>query len=165
MAGLDLQTIFQHASNFHESDHRLRNTVPRDKPEQLPLIAHPAMVLSAFASELYLKCLLCIETGTVPPTHNLKNLFKRLQPNTQRRLEELWDTDIRRPERQRSIEHMCQLPRGNELRLDLLYALDMGANAFTELRYYYEKQSSYFLLSDFPNLLRAVILERMPSWV
>lgn len=71
-AKLDPLRIFQHASRFHESDHRLRNSVPRDKPEQFPLIAHPAMVLSAFASELYLRCLLCIEPGIVPNTPNLK---------------------------------------------------------------------------------------------
>src|SRR5262245_40195818 len=156
--------IFEHASHFHESDHRLRNTVPRDRPDQIPLIAHPAMVLSSFASELYLKCLLCIETGDAPNIHNLKDLFRRLQPATRRRLEDLWDEDIRRPERQRAIEAIRSLPGGDKLRLDLLYALDIGADSFIELRYFYEKQSAYFLLGDFPNLLRRVILEHFPGW-
>lgn len=161
---LDPFKIFEHASHFHESDHRLRNTVPPDKPEQVPLIAHPALVLSVFASELYLKCLLCIETGRVPNTHNLKALFRDLQPATRRRLEDLWDHDIRRPERQKVLDHIRTLPRGKELRLDLDYALDIGANSFTQLRYLYETTQSYFLLGDFPNLLRMVILERFPSW-
>jgi hypothetical protein len=162
---LDPFKIFEHASRFHESDHRLRNTVPRDRPDQLPLIAHPAMMLSAFACELYLKCLLCIETGQrPPPTHNLKTLFRGLQPTTRRRLEDLWDQDIRRPERRKVLDHIRTLPRGAELKLDLPYVLDIGANSFLELRYFYEKNETYFLLSNFPNLLRRVIIERFPSW-
>lgn len=156
--------IFEHASHFHESDHRLRNTVPQDRPDQIPLIAHPAMVLSVFASELYLKCLLCAETGNVPAEHNLKKLFARLQPATRRRLEDLWDADVRRPERKKVLDHIRTLPGGDALRLDLPYALDIGANSFIELRYFYEKQKSYFLLGDFPNLLRKVVLERFPGW-
>jgi hypothetical protein len=58
--GLDPLKIFEHATRFHESDHRLRNTVPRDSPKDFSLVGHPAMVLSVFASELYLKCLLCV---------------------------------------------------------------------------------------------------------
>jgi hypothetical protein len=122
------------------------------------------MVLSAFASELYSKCLLCMETGRVPQGHNLKMLFNALQPATRKRLEDLWDAEIRRPERQRVIDHIRTLPRGEELKLDLLYHLDVGANAFIELRYFYEKRQVYFLLADFPNLLRKVILEHHPEW-
>jgi hypothetical protein len=149
--------IFEHASHFHESDHRLRNSAPHDKPDQIALIAHPAMALSAFASELYLKCLLCIETGNVPTGHNLKKLFDALQPATRHRLEDLWDADIRRPERARTLDHIRTLPGGSGLRLDLFYALDVGADSFIELRYFYEKRQSYFLIGDFPNqLLRLV---------
>ena len=83
--------IFVHASHFHESDHRLRNTVPADRPDQLPLVAHPSMVLSAFATELYLKCLLCLETGRAPHGHHLRNLFDQLLPETRERLKALWD--------------------------------------------------------------------------
>src|SRR4051794_30873588 len=101
---LDPLQIFLHVSHFHESDHRLRNTVPLNKPDQLTLIAHPAMVLSVFSTELYLKCLLCIESGSVPPTHNLKTLYRDLVPNTKRRLEVLWDADIRQPHRQKTLD-------------------------------------------------------------
>jgi hypothetical protein len=156
--------IFQHASHFHESDHRLRNTVPADRPNQVPLIAHPSMVLSVFASELYLKCLLCLETGKVPQTHNLKTLFDALKPETKRRLEELWDADVRKPQRQKVLDHVRTFPEGDKLRIDLPSVLELGANAFQELRYLYEAGQSFFLLSDFPNLLRAVTLERMPWW-
>jgi HEPN domain-containing protein len=161
--GLDPLKIFEHASRFHESDRRLRSTRSVGRNE-LPLVAHPAMVLSALASELYLKCLLCVETGGVPITHNLRALFRGLQPMTRRRLEDLWDGDIRRPERQKMLDLMRTFPEGRELRLDLMYALDVGADSFIDLRYFYEKQQAFFLLGGFPNLLRSVILERFPSW-
>ena len=118
----DPSKIFQHASHFHESARRLRDSVPHDRPDQVPLIAHPSMTLSAFASEVYLKCLLCAETGDVPNDHNLKALFDRLQPSTRRRLEDLWDEDIRRPQRQRMLDWIRSLPRGEEPPLDLPYA-------------------------------------------
>jgi len=157
--------IFVHASHFHESDHRLRNRVPANRPDQVPLVAHPSMVLSAFASELYLKCLLCLETGRAPQIHHLRNLFDKLLPETRERLKSLWDSDIKRAERQRVLEHIRTLPDGHRLRVDLPSVLVLGANAFQELRYFYETEKSFFLLSDFPNLLRTVILERMPWWV
>lgn len=158
----DCFKIFQHAYHFHESDHRLRNTVPPDRPDQIPLVVHPAMVLSAFASELYLKCLLRLETGKVPQTHNLKALFRDLSPALRKQLEELWEAGM--PERQKVLDEIRKLPHGEELRTDLQYALDVGADAFRELRYFYETEKSIFLLSDFPNLLHKVILQRMPQW-
>jgi hypothetical protein len=122
------------------------------------------MVLSAFTSELYLKCLLCVETGFVPNDHKLSKLFKGLLPATRRRLEDLWDADIRRPERQKVLDFIRSMPQGAKLQLDLVYALNIGADSFIELRYFYEKESAFFILGDFPNLLRAVILERFPGW-
>jgi hypothetical protein len=160
----DCFKIFEHASHFHESDHRLRYTVPSDRPELIPLVAHPAMVLSAFASELYLKCLLCLEGRKVPKTHNLKKLFQNLLPDTKGRLETLWEIENRKPERQRVFNVIRTLDGGDKLRVDLLSVLDLGADAFEELRYICETGRSIFLLSDFPNLLRTVIIERKPGW-
>jgi hypothetical protein len=162
-SGLDPLKIFDQATRFHESDHRLRNTVPTDRPDQLPLVAYPAMVLSALASELYLKCLLCIETGAVPNTHNLKELFNGLKSETKRKLEALWQEDIKTPQRQKVINHIRTLPDGKGLKEDLIYALDLGADAFIELRYIYENGRSFFLLGEFPNMLRQVLLERFPE--
>jgi hypothetical protein len=122
------------------------------------------MVLSVFATELYLKCLLYLETGKVPQTHNLKTLFDGLGLETRQRLQELWDNDLRRPVRQKVIAHIRTLPDGKKLRLDLPSVFKLGANAFVELRYFYEREQSFFLLSDFHNLLRTVILERMRWW-
>ena len=153
-----------HATYFHESERRLSNSVPTDRPEQLPYIMHPAMVLSAFASELYFKSLLCLETGDVPQTHNLKALFRAVSADARKRLETLWDAYNSEPTRVKALDLIRASPGGHELRLDLAYALDVGADAFREIRYIYESGNTIFLLSDFPNLLRQVILERMPWW-
>jgi hypothetical protein len=163
-AALDPHHIFLHAFYFHESNIRLRNSISPTNDNEVILVAHPSMVLCAFAIELYLKCLLCIETKKVPQEHNLKSLFLRLDLSTRRSLEALWDQDIGRPERQREINCIRTLPEGDRLQLDLLYALDAGANAFTELRYLYERKRSYFILHSFPGMLQKVILERFPCW-
>src|ERR1700730_7675682 len=160
---LDPVKIFQHATNFHASDHRLRSILSPDKPEDF-LIAGPSMVLSAFASELHLKCLLCAENGEAPNEHNLKTLFLRLVPPTRRRLEELWDEDIKQPDKQADFNLIRSMPEGQNLQLDLLYALDIGANAFIELRYFYEKERAFFILGELPSMLRKVILEKYPHW-
>jgi hypothetical protein len=161
---LDPLSIFQHASRFHASEYRLRSTLDVSKAHEIGMLAIPANVLSVFASELYLKCLLCVETGSVPDIHNLKALFKRLQPGTRRELVGLWDADIRLPYRQRVLDHIRNMPEGKNLRSDLIYALDVGANSFTVLRYFYEKQEVFFILDEFPNMLRKVILNRFPEW-
>ena len=122
------------------------------------------MVLSVFATELYFKTLLCLETGEVPQTHNLKALFDALLPATRKRLKELWDLEIKKPKRQRALAFIRTLPDSDKLRLDLPGVLELGANAFEEIRYFYEKEQSYFLLSEFPDQIRTVILERMPWW-
>ncbi len=160
---LDPLKIFQHASSFHISYDKLSKSVPHDE-ENIGLIIHPAMTLSAFASELYLKCLLCVETGDVPNGHNLKKLFDGLDLMTRRELDDIWDSDIRRPEKRKVLDQLYDARVGKPLRLDLRYALDVGANSFIELRYFYEKERAFFLLADFPYILRKVILNRLPSW-
>src|SRR5262249_48595418 len=64
---LDPMKIFVHAYRFQWSSERLRDS-KHLKSEEVAFVAHPSMVLSAFASEVYLKCLLCIETGKVACT-------------------------------------------------------------------------------------------------
>ena len=157
--------IFAHASAFHKSCELLqRSATATDPASGLPndqligIIAHPAMALSAFASELYLKCLLSIETGTVPRGHDLHSLFLRLKAETRHELDDLWDIDIRQPERSAVLEEIRKRPGAENFRLDLRYALEKGAKGFEELRYFYEEENSFFLLSDFPYLLRKVIL-------
>lgn len=167
--GLDPLKIFLHAGRFHKSfDLLLKSVKPEDGSKTLDqdigIVSHPAMVLSVFSSELYLKSLLCLERDEVPDSHNLKVLFEGLQVATRHAIDDLWDIDIRRPEKQAILEKIRALPRGEDLRTDLRYAIDVGANSFIELRYFYEKEHTNFLLQDFPFVLRSAILDRMPTW-
>lgn len=167
--GLDPQKIFVHASTFHKSYELLRNSVlPKDgsspDDQKVALIAHPSMVLSVFASELYLKCLLCVETSKVPAVHDLEKLFMGLPVKTRHEIDDLWDTDIRQPGKQAVLDKLRETPTGKEIKNDLRYALGKGADAFMELRYFYETEQSFFLLSDFPYVLRVAILRRFPHW-
>jgi HEPN domain-containing protein len=161
--------IFEHASAFHKSYELLSNSVlpPNGDPpseQDVGFIAHPAMVLSAFASELYLKCLLCVETGSVPSGHNLHDLFMKLKDETKFSLDGLWDTDIRHPDKRAVIEKMRVRYNGEPVRTDLRYAIKLGARGFIELRYFYEHERSNFLLSHFPYVLRRATLIRFPTW-
>jgi HEPN domain-containing protein len=155
--------IFEHAWHFHRSYKLLGELVALGKAD-VDVIAHPAMVLSSLASELYLKCILLVERGRVPKDHDLDALFRLLMPRTQMRLQEKWDSDIRRPGRQEILEKLRESGRKKLERSDLLYALKIGAKAFVELRYHYEKRDTYFLLYDFPELLFDTISELFPDW-
>jgi HEPN domain-containing protein len=161
--------MFAHASSFHESFVRLQNsTIPAEGgpplEQDVGLVAHPSMVLSAFASEIYLKCLLCVETGSVPNGHNLEELFKKLDNDTKLSIDGLWDTDIRHPDKQAVIQKMRDRYNGEPKRTDLRYALKLGKLGFQELRYFYERERSFFMLSHLPYVIRRAILIRFPSW-
>jgi hypothetical protein len=56
---------------------RLRPHASEDMHVAITL-AEPLIVLAALANELFLKCIICIETGGTTHGHNLKELFDRL---------------------------------------------------------------------------------------
>lgn len=133
-------------------------------PHLMTVIASPHMVLSAFASELYLKCLLCVEgRATVPQTHNLKALFRDLSVLSRDRIEQLWNNYSNSPGVQslwRAIEHTTNKKVPQEFSTHLA----LSSRAFDQLRYSHEDDSGTFLLGDLPEMLRSVILERRPLW-
>jgi hypothetical protein len=62
------------------------------------------------------------------------------------------------------LKQIRSLRDGHKLQEDLPSVIEIGAEAFEALRYIYEERKPIFLLSDFPDLLRGVILKRMPWW-
>ena len=84
----DSQEIFNHACRFLASDQFFRRIGKPGSGLEMT-IAPPAMVLSAFAAELFLKCLLVLQGAGVPTTHRLDTLFKRVSHKRQRRIQEL----------------------------------------------------------------------------
>jgi HEPN domain-containing protein len=166
---IDARKIFAHAFAFQRAYETVRDSLlpkagnPPDA-QNIGLLIHPALVLSAFASELYLKTLICIETGDTSRGHNLETLFEMLRVETRHQIDGLWDTDIRTPLKKSSLEQLRATEKGKDVRYDLRYALEMGARDFEAMRYFYETEDSHFLLAEFPNILRLAILKRHPDW-
>ncbi|MEY9157342.1 hypothetical protein [Bradyrhizobium japonicum] len=130
-------------------------------------VASPAMVLSAFASELYLKCILTIETGQpIDPSHDLHNLFRKISLKSRKRLQSLWADDVLTEQNQR-MRKAVKATTGDDVPTDLAWALENGANAFTQLRYIHENngQGTSFILGNLPDMLRLVVLELKPEWI
>jgi hypothetical protein len=153
--------IFQQANAFFQTIHHLHSTADRAK---FAPMAVPVGVLSAFAAELMLKCLVHIETGQLPnKLHLLHDLFLKLRPETQKRLEDLWDCImVERKEILDKIDATRGTPRPRDLRSNLL----AGNDAFRQLRYVYEGGADFeFFLSDLPIILRQRILELKPEWL
>ena len=157
----DPTRIYVQAERFLFSEERLRSPANMESPAVGAYIALPALVLSAFAAELYLKCLICIEGDSVPPTHNLKNLFARLNGKTQRRLEEMWTASL--PSREAMFE-FAEREFGYTAARDLRSALADGGSAFEQLRYVHEGEpKTKYYLADFPRMIRKVIWEQRPD--
>jgi hypothetical protein len=86
--------VFNHGCRFLGTDQALRRVFGGS--DWALTIAPPTMVLSAFASELFLKCLLILETNEAPENiHLLHVLYRRVSHKRRRRIEELWDADAR----------------------------------------------------------------------
>ena len=122
------------------------------------------MVLGALTIELFLKCLICIESGLAPRGHNLKNLFDSLSEATQKRIQHSWNTGIavRRAEEWDEMERAL----GVKIARDLPTALTVASKSFELIRYSYEgntKELQYYL-QDLPALLGRVILEMKPEF-
>jgi hypothetical protein len=106
--------------------------------------------------------LLLLEKQQPNESYNLGALFKKLHNKTQRRLSELWDKA--QDEKGYFYDHVERIT-GDRPPRDLRGALITCGDAFTKMRYYYEKSSlSRYYLSDLPRILHGYILELKPEW-
>jgi hypothetical protein len=153
---IDPRQIFNHGTRFLETDQYLRNsTGPTSTWSQT--IAAPTMVISVFAAELFLKCLLVLEQQDVPPTHRLDVLYRGLSHNQKRRIDELWEADAR-PKISRFGKEM-------NVPTDLPNALVKCGSAFERLRYFYEDPDGVlYYIGDFAWILMRAIVEIKPEW-
>jgi hypothetical protein len=159
---VDPLQIYLQANSFCRAFQLLAKT---DDPNVLPMIGTPVMVISAFASELFLKCLICLEAGKSPHRHHLKPLFDRLPKHIQDRVEELWNqivVPLRKP-----LFDAAERESGRPVPRDFRSALKAGNNAFGDIRYSYEPEQAKkvaFYIGDLPLLLRTVTWELKPEW-
>jgi HEPN domain-containing protein len=150
----DAKKVYEHALRFLATDGFLRTEAAKD-PAHGYWFQHPGMVISTFASELLLKCLLILEGKAPPDKHNLKTLFDLLDPAHKAQIETMWDADQAKrkahlDEQERKMG--VTIPRG------LTTALSDCQDAFVLLRYLYEDpmKASYYI-TFFPHIVRDVI--------
>jgi hypothetical protein len=151
--------VFGQARRFRFADAHLRAI---DNPVLFEAMGTVCLTLSAFSSELYLKSLLCIETGRIYPGHNLKNLYRNLSLPTRRRIRQLWGVywDSQTPRWKKLSDLMGHPPPDG----DLDAALDTAGHAFEAFRYAFEGGLPDFFLGEFPAILDQVALELRPEW-
>jgi hypothetical protein len=161
--------IFVHARGFLVAEDALGSlTITHNKQQVAANVVQPVMVLSAFTTELFLKCLICLETTLTPQGHHLFELFQQLRPETQDKIIQLWEmhvVPIRDPE-WALIEKSRSFSSG-KFKRDLPGALSDSSRAFEEIRYAYEpgNRKGIFNIIDLPRLLHRVILEMKPEWL
>ncbi|WMT73871.1 hypothetical protein [Bradyrhizobium sp. Ash2021] len=158
------EAVFQHAECFYQAFAALRSLSPdpRENMHGAITLVEPLIVLASLTSELFLKCLICIETGDTPREHNLKELFDQLSEGTRARIQRFWDREVaaRKREEWDNLEKFgLKMPR------DLPSALAKGSNAFIRYRYSYEGNTEglHYYLEELPALLQKLILEMNPN--
>jgi hypothetical protein len=163
---IDPANIYLQARGFFEAYSILSNDEKlKADPAAMVSVGNAAMVLSAFTSELLLKCLLCIEAGTAPRDHHLKRLFDALTPKLRERIEFLWDSTVvavRAPQWDSIDSRITE-----KIERNLPRALERGSLAFERLRYSYEGGEALDIrwsLGDLPTVLGTTVLELKPDW-
>jgi hypothetical protein len=156
-------SIFLHGCRFADAFCRL--SAGASSPADASFLGAPINVLSAFASEIFLKCLVCLETGEVRQGHHLRALFDVLSDATQTRIEGRWDNEIV-PMRSAQWD-AAELEFGKAIPRELRSALSLGSESFKQLRYSYEPKTAatiFYCLGDLPIALKRVIFELEPEW-
>ena len=130
--------------------------------EENVLLNIPYGVNAGLAVELYLKCLVSIECGQVPRTHNLKKLFCQLRRETRKRLKQNHDQIA-------DQDQSFGVLRQHGVATDLLSLLENGQEAFEWFRYPYEpdfhNKPASFTLTLFGACVRDFILDLRPEWL
>jgi hypothetical protein len=128
----------------------------------------PILVLSAFTTELYFKCLFSIKKGSNPPwEHKLKELFEFLAPEDQKRIRDIYQIAIQEAARSPSfVQYMLTLT-GDPHFFDFDPILEKASKMFETWRYYYEYAPGTLEGASTGRIrgaARQVILEIKPEW-
>jgi hypothetical protein len=158
----DPRKVYIHGTRFLFTEHHLRQTIPAGGHAS-EWAAMPAMIISAFSAELFLKTILLLEEQRPPDVHHLGTLFKRIKSHkTKRRIEKLWDASV--------AAHAADFEKnekilGFPIPRDLRTALHDCGDAFKTMRYAYEDFSKVkFYIGELAKIVQLVILEIRPDW-
>lgn len=117
----------------------------------------------AFAAEVYLKVLAHLEHGEPHlDTHNLRDLYLDLRPETQKSIKKAWNKKYRG-----NLDNWAGMDLPKEIRPPRTFqeALDLSARAFVDVRYVTDDDTPvHFFMSKLPGLARNLILEKEPDW-
>jgi hypothetical protein len=150
---VDPKSVFDLACKFAASEQHLRHT---SNPNAV-YMASPSMVLSAFTIELFLKCLLLLESKEVKRIHSLDVLYQELGRGQRRRIEKVWDKEAR--------PKVIQLNQQFGHPSDLPNALVKCGQTFRDMRYCYEDPDrQVFYLGELPPILWRAIVGIRPEW-
>jgi HEPN domain-containing protein len=159
---LDPSEIFVQADCFCKALEILCEVNPNDT-QAIVIIGEPGMVLGTLTIELFLKCLVSIESGDVPGIHNLRELFGELSLPTRNRIQQGWDEiAAHRAEQWNLLEKRL----GIAMARDLPSALAAGCDPYRQVRYSYEANTErlQYYIHDLPQLLGKIVLEIKPEW-
>jgi|SRR6516162_1220074 len=152
---IDPKSVFDLACKFAAAEQHLRH---KSNPNA-GYMASPSMVMSAFAIELFLKCLLLLEGKEIDRTHLLNVLYQKLSRSQRRRIEKSWDKEAR--------PKIIQLNQrfGYDHPSDLPNALVTCGQTFRDTRYGYEDPDrQVFYLGELPPILWRAIIAIRPEW-
>lgn len=119
-------------------------------------------VNSSFSSELYLKCLILIETNTTPRLHDLEKLFDQLKVGTKQIIENEWNTE--RAKQSAVLDKIDRLAGEPVTFRNFKDTLASEGNVFEKWRYAHEPgKLPNFSLGNLPEILRKHILAIRPE--
>jgi hypothetical protein len=133
-------------------------SVPRDKLSQIPP-AIPMVVVQAFATEIYLKCVLLLNKAKLPRIHELLDLYRLLRPDQQIRMEELYNQEAQTDPAFQTLRTIAPATA-----FTLVYALTEMNKAFETWRYAYETPLETSFLGHPWKATGRLILEMRPDW-
>jgi hypothetical protein len=171
------EAIFEQAAFFEYSagilaskmnDHRNASITLRLQDYVLPTLK-PWIVVCAFSLELYLKCLVLLDTGILPKkTHKIRALFEQLPLARQARIRKLHDGAVANdplvPQMLAAVKAICEAQNTSPMNADSLdfdTILDEVNDSFRAWRYHYEEphDGGEFNVKHFVNALVDAILE------
>lgn len=123
-----------------------------------PEVFAPPSMVNAFACELYLKCLLCMDKGLYPDTHQYTELIGAMNLQTVSRLKKIYQSII--------AQHpKSNLPGYTDDSFE--EAIRRSNAAFVKFRYFYEgmhTEGEGWFGGRIVSAARELILETNPSW-
>ena len=154
---LRIESIFFQANAFNLAAQKLTQTGVSNLSFMVPQIVN-----SSFSSELYLKCLILLDTGDAPHGHDLAKLFDQLSDETKNAIETKWNTETAK--QTATLDEIDRRAGAPVTARTLQDALTREGKAFENWRYAHEPGPlCNFSLTNLPAILRSHILTIKPE--